>query len=349
MSVRTIDKVTGRYEISTGFIKGELKELVTDPVTSVIQFSTPLKETEIDFLEEFVFSQRQDILLRIYGHYNEECNLSYLGRVPSLKKFSADCLINAKGIETVVSLKNLEFLGVGIFNLENFDFLNDVNIDLKHLSLHQTYSKKPQINIISRFNQLEYLYLEGQSNGIESIKALENLQKVILRSVSTANLNYLSGLKQLWSVDIKLGGIKDFTALKTLPNLKYLEIWQVRKLTDISFITDLIPLQYLFLQSLPNIIALPELNKLINLRRVYLENLKGLKRLDSLKTAPALVDFIYALAQNQEPENLLSALENKSIRNVSCWFGSEKKNNHFKHLANSYGKNQFAYQNFVYQ
>jgi hypothetical protein len=42
--------------------------------------------------------------------------------MPSLRQVSADCLRNAKGIEDVTELKNLETLGVGIFELDSFDF-----------------------------------------------------------------------------------------------------------------------------------------------------------------------------------------------------------------------------------
>jgi len=349
MAIQTVNKTIGQYDVSKGFKNDDLKPLINDSITSSIQFSSPLTEKEIDALEDVVFSQRPDISLRIYGHYTKECDLSFLRRMPSLRKISADCLRNAKGIEVVTELENLETLGVGIFDLDNFDFLNEINPNLKQLYLHQTRSKKPKIEVISRFTQLEELYLEAQSKGIESINDLKKLQKITLRSISTPSLNYLNALEQLWSVDIKLGGIKDFNALKSLQNLKYLELWQVRELSDISFISDLTSLQNLFIQSLPNVEVLPSLDKLYKLKRIYLENMKGLKKLDALKTAHSLMEFIYVMAQNQEPENLLPVLENKNVKNVFCMFGSDKKNNRFKELADNFGKNQYQYRKFLYQ
>ena len=257
--------------------------------------------------------------------------------------------MKAKGIEVVTALKNLEALGIGIFELDNFDFLNKINPNLKKLFLHQTRSKKPGIDVIERFTLLEELYLEAQSKGIDVINNLKKLQKITLRSISTDNINFLGGLDQLWSVDIKLGGIKDFSALKSLQNLKYLELWQIRNLKDISFISDLISLQNLFIQSLTNVEEVPNLDKLLKLRRMYFENMKGLKKLDPLRSAPSLCEFIYIMAQNQEPENLLPVLENKNVKSVSCWFGSEKKNNRFKELAEKFGKNEYEYNTFLYQ
>jgi len=348
MALKAVNEILGQYEISTGFKHQELKQLAGNPKTASIQFDLPLTEREIEALEESVFSRRPDIALRVYGYYGKVCDLSFLKKLPSLRKFSADCLREAKGIEWVTEIKNLEVLGVGIYDLENFDFLNGINPDLKKLYLHQTRSKKTSLNTISRFVQLEELYLEAQSKGIEAIHSLKMLRDITLRSISTPNLNYLNDLKHLWSVDVKLGGIKDFSALKTLPNLKYLELWQVRQLFDISFITDLTSLQNLFIQSLSNVEEIPSIDKLHKLKRFELENMKGLKRMDALRTAPALEEFTFLMAQ-QEPESLLPLLENKKVKSVLCRFGSEKKNNRFKELADAFGKSQYKYHKFIYQ
>jgi hypothetical protein len=176
------------------------------------------------------------------------------------------------------------------------------------------------------------LYLEGQQKGIEAISNLKKLEKIVLRSISTNNVDFLINLEHLWSVDIKLGGIKDLSSLTTLPKLKYLELWQVRDLADLSFISKLGTLQNLFIQSLKQLTKLPDFSNNRKLRRIYLENLKGLNDLSTLKNAPSLKEFIYVLAENQEPENILPALENPHVEMVFCKFGSDKKNNNFEYV-----------------
>ncbi|NOS94414.1 MAG: hypothetical protein HOP30_21075, partial [Cyclobacteriaceae bacterium] len=314
-----------------------------------VQFSTPLDKKVIDNLEEVVFSSRPDILLRAYGHYSEECDLQFLERMPSLRKFSADCLMNVKGIESIIKIQNIEVLGVGVFELDNFDFLDKINPTLKELYLYQTRSKKPKIDSISRFQNLEYIYLEGQSKGIKEIQKLKELKKIVLRSISTDNLDYLAEKNHLWSVDIKLGGIQNFDALKSLPNLKYLELWQIRDLADLSFISSLVTLQYLYIQSLRNVEKIPPLDKLKRLRRIYFENLKGLNNLSSLRHVENLKEFIYVLAQNQEPENLQPVLDNPSVQTVLCKFGSDKKNKTFDNLAIKAGKEQYKFSEFKFE
>lgn len=335
--------------MSNGLIPIQLEHLASDPKTTAIQISEPIGEKEADLLENLVFSRRPDILFRVYGHYSSKCDLRFLKRIPSIQKLSVDCLMKASGIEVVTEFKALEKLAVGVFELDNFNFLDDIDPNLKELNLYGTRSKKPRLDAVRRFTQLEKLYLEGQYKGIEVINDLKKLQKIVLRSISTTDVNYLSGLEHLWSVDVKLGGIKNFDALTSLPNLKYLELWQVRELADITFISDLKKLQNLFLQSLPNVTHLPNLKRLTRLRRICLENLKNLQDVSSLRTAPALKEFIYVLAQNQQPENLLPALENMNVDSVCCMFGSDKKNNRFVELTIQYGKRQFKYEEFKYE
>jgi hypothetical protein len=349
MSVQTVNEITGQYQISKGVRKKELEKLASNKKTQSIQFASPLSKTEVELLEKIIFSRRPDISLRVYGHYSENCDLTFIKNIPSLRKFSADCLMEAKGIEVVTELNNLEELGVGIYNLDNFDFLENINPNLKELYLQKTKSKKPKISSISRFTELEYLYLEGQQKGIESINELKKLEKVILRSISTKNVDYLSDLKELWSVDIKLGGTQNFDALTTLPKLKYLELWQIRNLSDLSFVSKLNTLQNLFIQSLKQLDKLPDFKNSVSLKRIYLENLKGLTKLDSLKNAPSLKEFIYVLAENQEPENLIPVLENKNLETVFCKFGSDKKNNRFDQLAKEYNKAEYEYSEFKYE
>ncbi len=339
----------GRYGISRGIKKSDLEKFAIDPKTQLIQIAEPLSEKEVELLESIVFSKRSDIQFRVYAHYNQVCNLTFLERIPSLRKLLINCILDATGIESICKLKNIELIGVDIFNLDNFDFLNKLNPFIRELHLGETKSKKPKIDSIARFSDLKILYLEGQQNGIEVINQLKNLEEITLRSISTSNIDYIKGLQKLWSVDVKLGGIKNFEALTSLPNLKYLELWQVRDLSDLSFISKLTTLQHLYIQSLKQLKQLPDFSNCHSLRRIYLENLKGLTELGSLKTAPNLEEFIYVLAQSQAPEKLIPALENSIVKRVCCRFGSDKKNNLFDELAAKYGKEQYRYTEFIYK
>jgi len=349
MSYKILPHSLGRVEVSPGLSSTEAKELAANKEVTVIQFSKPLAEKDFDNLAQYVFNKRNDIQFRVYGHYSIECDLSFIKKFPTLKKFSADCIIDSKNEDYISSLKDVEDLHVGIFGLTSFDFLDGVNPNLRKLMIGNTFSKKPSIRTLSRFKNLQFLYNEGQTNGVEAINDLISLEKIVLRSITVPNMDFILGLKNLWSIDIKLGGTKNFSALKNFPGVKYLELWQINKLADISFISEMPDLQNLFIQSLRNVEALPNFKNSHKLRRVSLENLKGLKDISSLKDAPALEEFIYAHAQNQSPKNLTAILENESIKQILIRFGSVNKNNSFDEIIKQSGKQIYTRHDFEYK
>jgi hypothetical protein len=337
-----------RYQIFPGVTKDELSKVAKDLKAKTLQFAEPLSVKEINLLQTIVFANRSDITLRVFGHYGSSCDLTFLQEIPSAKNIFVDCLQNATGIEVLTKFPTLDKLAIGIYNLDSFDFLYDISSNITELSIEQTASKKPSIEVIERFSNLRYLYLEGQQKGIEVVQELKNLERIVLRSITTKDVSYLEGLNKLWSVDIKLGGIKQFDTLTKVQNLKYLELWQVRGLSDLHFISEIHSLQNLFIQSLKQVTSIPMLDKLKKLRRISFENLKSLTDLSSLEFVPNLQDFVYVLAENQQPENLLPVLRNPNVKNVFCRFGSDKKNNNFDNLAKEFGKSQYSYYEFKY-
>jgi hypothetical protein len=240
--------------------------------------------------------------------------------------------MDAVGVENVSALEKIESLQVGIYHLEGFRFLDQVNKHLKKLSLGQTKSKKPDLSVLSRFESLEEIYLEGQQKNIDVLSHLMTLRDVTLRSISTPGLGYLSSLNRMWSLDIKLGGTRDLSALEGMSGIKYLELWQIRGLSDISVVSSLTGLQYLFLQSLRRVTKLPTFDELASLRRVCLENMKGLEDISSLETAPALEECILVSVTNLLPEDWLPLLRNPNLKRSFGGFGSDKRNHRFVRL-----------------
>src|SRR5207302_5926165 len=183
-------------------------------------------------------------------------------RLTNVRRFAADCLLHANAADSISQLEDLESLSIGIYDLEGFDFLSDLRANkLKALSLGATFSKKPSLRVIERFRSIETLHVEGQDKDIEVIGGLPHLQDLTLRSVTVASLGFLRGLSSLWSIDIKLGGTRNLAALANLVNVKYLELWQIRGLNDLSPISEMTGLQFLFLQSLRNVTRLPDFSR----------------------------------------------------------------------------------------
>jgi hypothetical protein len=325
-----------RVDFSAPLAEEDVYTLIEERGLKVLQCSNPVDFQTWELLNSQFFTRRPDVQLRVYGFYLRTCDLSFASIMTNVRHFSADCLMGAEGVEHIAAMEKLESLGVGIFHLQGFEFLNHVTPHLKKLFLGATESKKPDLSPLRRFQSREAIYIEGQQKNIEVLSQMENLEDVTLRSISTPDISYLKPLHHMWSLDIKLGGIKNFSALEGMKNIKYLELWQIRGLSDINFVSGLFGLQYLFLQSLRQVVSLPSFERLDHLRRIYLENMKGLRDILSLEHAPALQELAMVSATNMKPDDCTPFLLNPNLRRVSCFFGSNQKNNRFKELAREY-------------
>jgi hypothetical protein len=315
----------------------------------VVQFAEPVAPGTWPRLNREFLDARPDVEFRLFGFYSSECDLSFLGELSNLRHFAADSLMRAQNVEAVCEIPRLESLSIGIYELRSFDFLSRVTPSLIRLALGRTKSKKPDLSVLGRFKGLKELYLEGQQKNIGVLTELTALEDVTLRSISTPGLEYLTSQPDLRSIDIKLGGIRDLAALTSVSALKYLEIWQVRGLGDLSVIADLETLQYLFLQDLPRVLTLPSLKKCRLLRRVVLQNLRGLRSLAPLASAPALEEFKLMMGSNFVPEDLEPVLQNPSVQRVSAYFGSDQKNRSFEALRKERQKGAFDDSPFHYR
>lgn len=337
-----------RYQVYKGVSSKDLQSIGNDSQVKMLQFSEQLAAREIIALEKVIFSRRPDIALRLFS-FPGTCDLGFLDKIPSARHIQIEDMDNVTGMESLSAQANLSSLVVNVHKLESFAFLKEVSDGLNELYLVATVSKKPSLRYIDRFKKLRILFLEGHQKDIEAVQKLKALEKIVLRSISTRDVDYLKDLDKLWSVNIKLGSIHHFDALSTLPSLKYLELWQIKGLSDLSFISSLYNLQFLFIQSLKQVTALPPMKKLVKLRRLHIENMNGLTDIAHLQTIPALQDFIYLMAKNREPEFLLPVLKNKSVRNVLAGFSSDKKEHLFYELAEKFGKKQFSFDKFRFE
>jgi hypothetical protein len=268
----------------------------------------------------------------------------------NVRRFAADCLMRAHNIEYITEIPELESLSVGIFELRDFEFLRQITPTLRTLYLGATRSRSPTLAPLDRFRSLRTLYIEGHEKEIDVLRGLRQLEDVTLRSITTPDLSYLAPLTNLWSLDIKLGGIRSFAGVEGKASIKYLELWQIRELHNVGIVSNLPGLQNLFLQSLPHIQSFPSVTHATALRRVIVQNLKGLRSLAALERAPVLEEFALIEGKNQTPEQLLPVLRNPTTRTVVAGFGSNRKNLSFARLREHHQKQElkFPWRKFDY-
>lgn len=338
-----------RVQFDDSLSSADISALIDDADVRVLQTSEPVRSKTWIELNARFFSARPDVQLRVFGFYSSVCDLSFLWTMDKVQDFSADCLRRAQNIEAITRMPSLRRVGIGVFELESFDFLADLPPEIEAIYLGATRSKKPSLRPLELFRALRELNIEGHRKDVEVIGSLNKLEDLTLRSVSVSDFSFLRGLSKLWSLDIKLGGSNDLRALAGLENIKYLELWQVRGLADLHPISTLTGLQYLFLQSLPRVTSLPELGKLIRLRRVHLDNMKGLRSLEALCGAPMLEELVHFDAKNHAPADYECLLKSKTMKALRVGFGSDSKNNAFRAMLDSHQKvwhdlSQFEFQ-----
>ena len=322
-----------RYTIREPITENELEDIVCDSSIKVLQTSQELKEESWKLINEVILSKRPEMEIRLFGFYQEMCDLKQIRRLKDVKKLTIDCLTDIVSLNVLNNLEHLTELSFGVYNIDNFKFLNCISPNINKLFLGRTKSKKPDLKYLERFTELKILYIEGQQKNIDVISSLGKLEDLTLRSISTKDISYITDLKNLISLDIKLGGIKDLNAIRQLETLKYLELWQIRGLKKIDFISELHGLQYLFMQSLPNIEYIPDISQLKKLRRIHLENMNGIKDYSQIKKSTSLEELLIFQADKQKPEQLKEVLECRSLKNVIGHFGSKKKNEEFKNIV----------------
>jgi len=314
-----------------------------------LQMSDPLDNDSWKRINTLLLPKYPELRIRIYAHYDVKCDLLFLQHINNVKKLAINCMEEVKNVEYITKLKSLNSLEIEISSLKDFNFLYDLPNTIEKLSLGRTKSKRLNLKPLERFQNLRYLIIEGHCKNIEAIGTIVSIEKLLLRSISVENLNFLNNLKNLWSLDIKLGGIKDLSVLKSL-NLKYLELWQIRGLSDISVISSLTNLQNLFLQSLRNVEVFPNISQLHSLKRVTLENMKGLNDISNLFDSKSLIEFHHISAENIIPETYKDLTKIPTLKSASVGFGSDKKNRILEKYLDennieSYKHEQFNYNN----
>lgn len=324
-----------RIEIGKNISEQTIKKIAENLEVKIVQFTQNLDEDLWTLLDKILFKKREDITLRLYGGFSD---LHFLQKIQHIKHIAVNVLERPKGLEYLAALQGLKSLEFDIYELEDFDLLYDISDKLEILFIGKTQSKKPDLKPLEHFHHLKLLQIENQHKNIEVVSSLVNLKDLTLQYITTPDLEYLKSLKQLESLNITFGGIHNFEAIQGMNNIKHLELYQIRLLEDISFISTLTGLQSLYLSSLPRVVELPSFKNLKFLKKIQLENMKGLQNIDSLEFAPALQEFIHSSVKSMQPEDYIPLFKNKSVKTIVCGFGSAKKNDEFDKLALKFNK-----------
>ena len=297
--------------------KNDISKILNERNLFQIQFDNKPTLKTLMNLNKHLFSKRPDVYLRITNYKDPIDNLSFL-----------------------IEMNHLKYLNLDLYDLAD---LNDIGklTQLSGLLLSDTKRKSISLHPISNLSNLKYLQICGLSKDIKTISNLHNLTELVLRSTTLENLDFLKKLQKISKLSFILGGTKDYDVLKKLPHLSSLTLWQVHKLTDIEFISELKNLEYLKLDSLRNVIKLPMFTNNERLYVFTMNMMKGLQNVETIKNLQNLEEFLFTSANNINQSQLEVLKECKRLRMASVGFGSVRKNKEFSLFLNSISVEEF--------
>jgi hypothetical protein len=205
---------------------------------------------------------------------------------------------------------------------ESLEHLPD---DLQSLAVSAARRGRPSLRPLARFSQLRELSLEHLDRDIEVIAGLPALEVLKLRSITLEDLTLLRSLPRLRRLELRLGGTSDLRGIEGL-RLEYLEIWRVRGLADLTRVAALPELDFLFLQALPHVTALPDLSGLTKLGSLTLDTMKGFTDFRGVAAAPALHGLAVFAMNHIRWEHLEPLAGHPTLRDLAIGTGSLRRN-----------------------
>lgn len=231
------------HEISYEKLDPEL--IIQDHTITRIQINE-LLPLEAYLKIEQILSQREDIILRLYGMYDHKLfDLNILKNVPHLQRLTLDFHLADQPKELDCSplceLSQLKSLSLSLFDFKDYSFIQGLNPQLEKLFIHADTMKggiQFDCDWLLRFKKLNKLYLGVKAKKhIHSIAKLPHLKDLTIRGIKLDNLSFLKE-NHLKSLAIKWCSMSDLSSLKDW-DLKYLELWRIMKLEDLSFVSTL--------------------------------------------------------------------------------------------------------------
>ena len=311
-----------------------VQQIIGEKLIKRIQISDYISAAALEKLD-CIFTSRPDISFRVYGGAGNTFgsvngfngwNLDFLRHLPNVQKLVIENFeFKNTDLSILSSLPNLKSLTIEIYDLRDFSFVKTLPSQLEHLSINaELKSGKPVFDCqwLLHFKNMQSLFLGKLDKNLEAIASLNQLEKLELRSFKNKDLSFLKQipikeLSILWCDGAKI----DLTTLSDIRSIRYLEIFRVSKLDDISFVNKLTGLEKLELVWLPHITKLPDLSSLYQLEEVKIDSLNGLTDISALINVENLKKVKMLNVKSMTKESIYAVLDNPSVEELVCYGG----------------------------
>lgn len=238
------------------------------------RFKNPARKTW-EVLNEFYRANPQ------FGHHifwHDPVDFSFLDYIPSVSDLSVTSFLTTD-FTPLLKMTNLQRLRIG-----------------------ETKSTSIDLSFISEFKSLKSLYIDGMKKGLQCIAELLELQTLTLRGIKLANLDFITGLKNLGELHLLFGSYKNLEAISTAKNLRTLEMSRTRQIPNYYFLNSLESLDSLCFEGMSTIEVLPDLSGLKNLKKIRIDNNSRLRDISSLEQLDKLEQLVMFFPENFKAE-----------------------------------------------
>jgi len=269
--------------------------------------------------------------IRFYGHYGNDFDASVLNHLPDVQWLLVDCLQNISNSDAIFQLSKLKKLSFGVYNYENPDFLNQLNLQkLEQLTIGETKKRDIDLAYLAKAEKIRSLTIVGHTKNINEIGQMKSLQDLSLNLIGKKHgLEFASKIAKLNSLKIILGGRQNINEFSH-PLLQNLQITRVRGFNNIGDLSRFPRLEHLQIEDQIQLktleLASPNLEeiKILNCKNLSLiDGLSSLTKLKHLRCSRTALDYD-KLSEFSWPENM---------QTVALYSGNKKQDDmRRKHL-----------------
>ena len=234
-----------------------------------------------------------------------------------------------KFLPNIKNIQILSFRCKPLNNIEDLAYLNDIKL----FGIAGNLGKKVDFSVLQKFNNLSALsidntILDEKYYGIINNK---NITELSLRKLQLSSLDKNPNLHKLEILN-ELSNAEDMAS--KFPNIRKLSLTNCKKLLDFSFISNCLNLYDLYINSVPGLTAIPDI-QFAKLHTLWLINCQKMENIHLLYRSSTLkrLAITFAKITPEDLDNIFSALKLEHF-----YFMSENKasNKRFEELAEKY-------------
>lgn len=327
-----------RVTISDDLTLQELKEILSIEQLKYIQIGHEISLDSLELLNNHLFSERRDVQFRIYGFYDQKCDLKFLEKMTNVTDLSIGGIESVYNIDVLEKLEKLKRLRVSVAKLEDISFLENVNSKIHYLMLGtEMKNSKLSLDIIERFQSLKTLFTYKIHHGFNVVSEIKSLESLTINYSKVNDFTFLEN-SNIENLSIGKHNNSDYATMYGNTNLKRLELWSLNKILDLDILTKMPSLEYVKVSDLFNIECLPELSQCKNIKTLIFDNLKRLSNVSNLAYLPNIETIEFYRAKSINIDDIEIILKNSSLKKFKCNTGSVRSDSKINELIKKYNK-----------